>query len=84
MLLLDENLSPRLAARLDNDYPGIKHIVHVGLGGEDDYHIWEYAKGNGVAIVPKDKDYIDFSHQHGHPPKIVVFLNGTQNGLLVL
>ena len=60
MLLLDENLSPKLAAKLDGDFPGIKHVLHVGLDNENDSRIWKYAKSKGYAIVTKDKDYLVF------------------------
>ena len=35
-LLFDENLAPRLAASLDNLYPGSIHLIHVGLEGAAD------------------------------------------------
>lgn len=76
MLLLDENLSPKLAARLDGEFPGTKHVLHVGLDNDDDSKIWEYAKCEGYTIVTKDRDYLDFSRKHGHPPKVILLSIG--------
>ncbi len=76
MLLLDENLSPKLAARLDGDFPGVKHVLHVGLDNEDDSRIWRYAKSEGYAIVTKDKDYLAFVRRYGPPPKVVFLTIG--------
>ena len=76
MLLLDENLSPKLAARLDGDFPGIKHVLHVGLDNDEDSRIWEFAKREGYVIVTKDKDYLDFSRRCGSPPKVILLTVG--------
>ena len=76
MLLLDENLSPKLASRLDKDFPGIKHVLHVGLDNAEDIQIWKFAKREGLAIVTKDRDYIDFAQHHGHPPKVILLTIG--------
>ncbi|MCW7553238.1 DUF5615 family PIN-like protein [Endozoicomonas gorgoniicola] len=71
MLLLDENLSPRLVARLEEVFPGILHVLHAGLDNSPDIEIWHYAKENQLTIVSKDKDFIEFSQQHGFPPKLI-------------
>ncbi len=76
MLLLDENLSPKLAAKLDRDFPGTQHVLHVGLDNDEDTRIWKFAKRENYTIVTKDKDYLDFSHRHGHPPKVVLLTIG--------
>ena len=38
-LLLDENLSPRLASALETHFPGSMHVRDVGLKGESDHQI---------------------------------------------
>lgn len=76
MLLLDENLSPKLAARLDQQFPGTKHVLHVGLDNDEDGKIWTFANAQGFTIVTKDKDYIDFSGRLGHPPKVILLTIG--------
>ncbi|HEY6388301.1 MAG TPA: DUF5615 family PIN-like protein [Candidatus Acidoferrum sp.] len=70
-LLFDENLSPRLAARLADVYPGSAHVHECGLGSADDKAIWQYAKDNGFTIVSKDSDFQEQSVLQGFPPKLV-------------
>ena len=53
MLLLDENFSPKLASRLDKDFPGIKHVLHVGLDIDEDIQIWKFAKREGWPSLRK-------------------------------
>jgi hypothetical protein len=50
-LLLDENLSPRLAARLSSLFPGCTHVRDVGLKQADDREIWQWAKDNSHTIA---------------------------------
>ncbi|HLQ75727.1 MAG TPA: DUF5615 family PIN-like protein [Terriglobia bacterium] len=68
-LLFDENLSPILAARLAQMFPGSTHVSNVGLRGADDQQIWEYARSEAYAIVSKDTDFRELSK--GAPPKVV-------------
>jgi predicted nuclease of predicted toxin-antitoxin system len=42
-LLLDENLSPRLIGKLQIRYPDSQHAELLGLKGQSDLHLWEYA-----------------------------------------
>ncbi|MGA2436466.1 MAG: DUF5615 family PIN-like protein, partial [Bryobacteraceae bacterium] len=55
-LLLDENLSRRLVERLGDLFPGSTHVASEGLLQAQDSRVWEYAKGNGFAIVTADAD----------------------------
>jgi len=70
-LLLDENLSPRLAALLSGIYPGSVHISQVGLESAADLLIWDYAKRYGFTIVSKDSDFYNRSVLLGCPPKVI-------------
>ncbi len=36
MLLLDENLSPRLIPRISPMFPDSRHVIHVGLDNSPD------------------------------------------------
>jgi predicted nuclease of predicted toxin-antitoxin system len=76
MLLLDENLSPRLVVRLESRFLGITHVFDAGLEGASDTNVWAYARENNLAIVSKDKDYLEFTRSHGHPPKVVLLTIG--------
>jgi predicted nuclease of predicted toxin-antitoxin system len=70
-LLLDQNLSPRLAALLADVCPGSIHVRDVGLASADDMTIWTHAKGNALTILSKDADFRQLSFLHGCPPKVI-------------
>jgi predicted nuclease of predicted toxin-antitoxin system len=70
-LLFDENLSPRLAEVLAQEYPGSAHVATLGLRGADDGRVWDCARSLGFCIVSKDTDFRERSLVEGHPPKIV-------------
>ena len=70
-LLFDQNLSYHLVAALAEMYPGSAHVRLLGMERADDRAIWEYAKGNGFAIVTQDSDFNERSLLFGYPPKIV-------------
>lgn len=70
-LLFDENLSPSLVRRLAVAYPASTHVRDVGLRGEADAAVWQYARAHGFAIASKDTDFRDLSFLHGAPPKVL-------------
>jgi predicted nuclease of predicted toxin-antitoxin system len=70
-LLLEENLSPRLVESLRDVYPQMRHVHLLGLGGAEDFVVWDYAKEHGFAIVSKDSDFAERSFLEKEPPKIV-------------
>jgi predicted nuclease of predicted toxin-antitoxin system len=70
-LLLDQHLSPKLANRLADLFPGSVHVQAVALDCATDHQIWEYAQLNGFAIVTKDADFNHLSVVRGTPPKVV-------------
>jgi len=70
-LLLDENLSPRMAAVLQAAYPGTAHVRDLGLRGEPDARVWEAARSRGFCIVSKDNDFRQLSFLKGFPPRVV-------------
>lgn len=110
MLLIDENLSYKLAARLNSEFPGIEAVAKAAELGEGtpDTSVWEYAKTRNLVILTKDKDFVDYWKRFGPPPKIlrleignsrlnniesliknnknkiIHFINGTNDGLLLL
>jgi predicted nuclease of predicted toxin-antitoxin system len=75
-LLLDENISPKLAAKLSDIYPDSTHVRQVGLGRNDDLDVWKFARENGFAIVSKDSDFNHFSLLWGYPPKVIWLRTG--------
>jgi predicted nuclease of predicted toxin-antitoxin system len=70
-LLFDENLSPTLVRRLAAAYPDSAHVRDVGLRGQSDAAIWEYAQRHGFAVTSKDTDFRDLSFLRGAPPKVL-------------
>jgi predicted nuclease of predicted toxin-antitoxin system len=70
-LLLDENLSPRLATLLAAHYPGTTQVELLGLRGASDTTVWELARTQGYVLVSKDNDFRQRSFQYGAPPKVV-------------
>ena len=71
-LLLDQNLSPKLASRLRRgrgwDVSGVRTL---GLEDATDREIWTFAKREGYAIVSNDIDFVDLATIWGAPPKII-------------
>jgi predicted nuclease of predicted toxin-antitoxin system len=70
-LLLDQNLSPQLAARLSDLFPGSAHVSWVGLAASGDDDVWTFAAAEGFTIVSKDSDFNDLAVLRGPPPKVV-------------
>jgi predicted nuclease of predicted toxin-antitoxin system len=75
-LLFDQNLSPRLVARLADLYPGSAHVDPLGLGNEDDRTVWSYAHQNDFLIVTKDSDFSELVVYLGFPPKVIWIRRG--------
>jgi predicted nuclease of predicted toxin-antitoxin system len=70
-LLLDENLSPRLVALVQDLYPGSCHVEDCELLRSPDEAVWRYAAENDFVIVTKDSDFSERSALHGSPPKVI-------------
>lgn len=70
-LLFDQNLSPRLASVLQNDFPGSSHVQDVGLGSAFDDEIWNFAKKEDFCVVTKDADFSELFLVKPSAPKIV-------------
>jgi predicted nuclease of predicted toxin-antitoxin system len=66
-LLFDQNLAPRLVARLADVFPASEHVRDAGLAAGYDQAVWEYAKAGGFAIVSKDADFRQLSFLYGSP-----------------
>jgi predicted nuclease of predicted toxin-antitoxin system len=83
-LLLDENLSPRLASELSGQFPGSLHVRDVQLKGQNDQQIWLYAADNGYTIVTKDDDFRALSLLRGAPPKVIWLVVGNTSTAEIL
>jgi predicted nuclease of predicted toxin-antitoxin system len=75
-LLLDENLSPRLAAALSETFPGSVHVRDLQLKGQSDEQIWAVAAERGYTIISKDDDFRGMSLLRGAPPKVIWLVVG--------
>jgi predicted nuclease of predicted toxin-antitoxin system len=79
-LLLDENLSRRLVAALQDVYPGTTHVEFVGLDGAADLAICDYAATHGFVMVTKDVDYDQIIALRNFNPKLIrLTLGNTSN-----
>jgi predicted nuclease of predicted toxin-antitoxin system len=70
-LLLDENLSPRLVAKLAREFSGIAHVTQFNLLGMPDIEIWRFAGEQGYCVVSTDSDFNQLAFVHGAPPQVI-------------
>jgi len=70
-LLLDENLSPRLARRFSDVFPDSASVVGLRPLPVGDERIWEHARQEGFTIISKDNDFEQLALLRGHPPKVI-------------
>ncbi len=75
-LLFDQNLSPRLVARLVDLYPDSNHVYHIGIDRLSDEGLRDYARHENFVIVTKDSDFSDLCILLGFPPKVVWIRRG--------
>lgn len=79
-LLLDANLSWRVAKNLSDAFYYIVHVEKTDLPiPAKDVEIWEYARKHDLMIVTNDEDYYYLLLQKGFPPKIVLLKMGNQS-----
>ena len=70
-LLLDQNLSWRLAEHLQDLFPGSIHVREAGLDRASDEVVWDYARRGLYVILSKDSDFQQRSLLFGSPPKCI-------------
>jgi predicted nuclease of predicted toxin-antitoxin system len=83
-LLIDENLSQRLAPSLSGSFPGSVHVRDVDLQEVDDLTIWSFAGEHGYAILSKDDDFRSLSLLRGAPPKVIWLVIGNTSTSAIL
>jgi predicted nuclease of predicted toxin-antitoxin system len=71
-LLLDENLSESVAARIAAEFPNTEHVRRVLGAGVTDQRVWEYAKAGNQMLVTLDQDFEHLSVARGAPPKVIL------------
>ncbi|GHV43868.1 hypothetical protein AGMMS49546_26740 [Spirochaetia bacterium] len=76
-LLLDANISWRLAAPLSENFGECAHVNRTALSiPAKDSAIWDYAAEHGYSIVTQDSDFLHFLETRGYPPKIILLRTG--------
>lgn len=69
----DQNLSPRLVARLADLYPDSNHIYLLGLDRVPDQDGRQYARREGFLLVTKDADFaVSYSCRATRQPVVTV------------
>ena len=74
-LLLDENISWRLAAYLRPHCAEVLHVRDIGLDESPDTSIWRYAQQHGYDVLTKDEDFLRLVLAEGFPPRVVAVQN---------
>lgn len=70
-LLLDENVSERLAEAVSARFLSVLHVRRLGLGGASDEVVWERAALEGSVLVSKDEDFAHLATLRGPPPNVI-------------
>lgn len=70
-LLFDEQLSPALARRLQDEFPGALHLSDLGLSGAPDRWVWRAAVRESCVLVTKDGDFERLVLESGVPCKVL-------------
>ena len=83
-LLIDNNLSYKLAQALQTYFIGSLHISQALSIYSDDNEIWQFAKQHDFTILSKDNDFDELSQLQGCPPKVIHLLCGNQTSLYIL
>lgn len=83
-LLLDANISWRIAKPLCDVYPETTHILDFFEHNAKDSKIWELAQTDGYTIVSNDEDFAERVIVKGWPPKVVLLKTGNQSNNYIL
>jgi predicted nuclease of predicted toxin-antitoxin system len=79
MILVDNNLSYRVALHFDKSFPGSAHVVNFNMDeNTEDIAIWKFACQKGYTILTKDNDYEALSRLYGCPPKVIQLTCGNK------
>ena len=76
-VLIDQNISHRLKARIASAFPDTVHVKDVGLTDLPDTAIFEFAHREGFDVVlTLDEDFHNLVMERGTPPKIIWLRTG--------
>ncbi len=76
MILIDQNLSYRLAQFFKKKRVIAHHVYADELHEADDMKIWQHAEKSGYTILTKDSDFEVIQSVKGFPPKIIILKCG--------
>ena len=75
-ILLDEHVSPSLVGKLGDKGVFAAAATYVGLSGEPDAKIWNYAFVNDFVVTSNARDFIRLLNVEVHPGLIVLRESG--------
>jgi len=71
-ILLDQNLSPKLIAKLLDLLPGLESGYHHNLIGASDPVLFQWARARSFrAVMSTDFDLVRLAERLGPPPKVI-------------
>ncbi len=78
-LLIDSNISYRVAVTLNKFISECKHVSDVSLDTDtEDIVVWNFAKKDSYVILTKDNDFESMSRLFGCPPKVIRLICGNK------
>jgi len=81
--LVDAQLPPALARRLEALGHRAEHVVDCGLAAAPDDGIWKHAAGSGAVIVTKDADFAIRRLLQSGPSVVWLRLGNSRRGALL-
>lgn len=60
-LLLDQNISYRVVAKIKAAFPFCESVKELNLWDQDDYEIWKFALMHNYCVVTFDEDFYNFN-----------------------
>lgn len=69
--LVDAQLPPGLAIRLNRVGHEAAHVFDIGLLTANDHDIWKHAESTNAVIVTKDEDFVTIRALNSQGPAIV-------------
>jgi predicted nuclease of predicted toxin-antitoxin system len=69
--LVDAQLPPGLALRLETRGHAAAHVNRIGLGVTSDGDIWRYAARTSAVLITKDQDFVALAERDADGPQVV-------------
>jgi predicted nuclease of predicted toxin-antitoxin system len=83
-LLLDENISRRIAPALQIRFPGSTQVALLGLERSSDRQLCEFASEYGFVLCSKDDDFQRLVAARDYNPKVVYLAMGNASNDRIL